>query len=56
MTEDLLVDLAIDAAPQLPPTASILGPTFDPLELADARPLPCSTAPRPGTSPTGATS
>jgi hypothetical protein len=33
-TDDLLVDIALDAAPQRPPTASILGPTFDPVELA----------------------
>jgi hypothetical protein len=33
-TEDLLVDIALDAAPQRPPTASLLGPTFDPVELA----------------------
>lgn len=32
--EDLLIDLALDAPPNLPPTASIAGPTFDPEELA----------------------
>lgn len=32
--EDLLVDLALDAPPNLPPTASVAGPTFDPEELA----------------------
>lgn len=32
--EDLLVDLALDAPPNLPPTGSIAGPTFDPEELA----------------------
>jgi hypothetical protein len=32
--EDLLVDLALDAPPNLPPTASAVGPTFDPEELA----------------------
>jgi hypothetical protein len=32
--EDLLVDLALDGPPNLPPTASIAGPTFDPEELA----------------------
>jgi len=32
--EDLLVDLALDAPPSLPPTASVAGPTFDPEELA----------------------
>lgn len=32
--EDLLVDLAVDAAPGRPPTASFIGPTFAPDELA----------------------
>jgi hypothetical protein len=32
--EDLLVDLALDAPPNLPPMASVAGPTFDPEELA----------------------
>jgi len=32
--EDLLVDLAVDAAPGRPPTASFVGPTFAPDELA----------------------
>ena len=32
--ESLLVDLAVDAAPGRPPTASFIGPTFAPDELA----------------------
>jgi Nucleotidyl transferase AbiEii toxin, Type IV TA system len=32
--EDLIVDLALDAPPGVPPRASFLGPTFDPEELA----------------------
>jgi hypothetical protein len=32
--EELLVDLALDAPPNLPPIASVAGPTFDPEELA----------------------
>jgi len=32
--EALLVDLALDAPPQLPPTVTLLGPTFAPAELA----------------------
>jgi len=32
--EDLLVDLALDSAPGHPPTASFVGPTFAPEELA----------------------
>ena len=32
--EDLVVDLALDAPPSRPPTASIAGPTFGPEELA----------------------
>lgn len=32
--EDLDVDLALDAAPGLPPAASFVGPTFAPAELA----------------------
>lgn len=32
--ETLLVDLALDSPPQLPPVASFLGPTFAPEELA----------------------
>lgn len=32
--EDLLIDLALDAPPGAPPRASVLGPTFDPEELA----------------------
>ena len=32
--EALLVDLALDSPPQLPPTVSFLGPTFAPEELA----------------------
>jgi hypothetical protein len=32
--EDLLVDIALDSAPGRPATASILGPTFAPQELA----------------------
>jgi predicted nucleotidyltransferase component of viral defense system len=33
-TEKLLVDLALDSPPRRPPTASIVGPTFAPEELA----------------------
>lgn len=32
--DDLLVDLALDSPPQLPATASLIGPTFAPKELA----------------------
>ena len=32
--EDLIVDLALEAAPSMPATVSILGPTFAPDELA----------------------
>jgi hypothetical protein len=32
--EDLLIDLALDAPPGAPPQASLIGPTFDPEELA----------------------
>lgn len=32
--ENLLVDVALDAAPSRPPTASVVGPTFDLEELA----------------------
>ena len=32
--EDLLVDLALDSPPGQPPTASFIGPTFAPTELA----------------------
>lgn len=32
--EDLLVDLALDSAPGMSPTASVVGPTFAPEELA----------------------
>lgn len=32
--QDLVVDLALDAPPSLPPTASVAGPTFEPEELA----------------------
>lgn len=32
--DDVIVDLAIDAAAQLPPVVTIVGPTFDPEELA----------------------
>ncbi len=32
--EDLLVDLAVDSAPTLPPTVTVLGPTLAPIELA----------------------
>jgi hypothetical protein len=47
--DDLLVDLALDAPPQQPATASLIGPTFAPEELAGARSWPCSTEPRPAT-------
>ncbi len=33
-TEELLVDLALDAPPNMPPTISVAGPTFAPIELA----------------------
>lgn len=32
--EDLLVDIAVDSPPLGPPTMSIAGPTFEPIELA----------------------
>lgn len=38
-TEDLLIDLAVDAPPSRPATASIAGPTFDPDELAGRKML-----------------
>jgi len=50
--EDLLVDLALDAAPQQAGTASFVGPTFAPEELPHASSSRCSTAPKPATSPT----
>lgn len=31
---ELIVDIALDSPPDLPPTMSILGPTFAPMELA----------------------
>ncbi|MBU6244983.1 MAG: nucleotidyl transferase AbiEii/AbiGii toxin family protein [Actinomycetales bacterium] len=32
--DDLIVDIGLDSPPDLPPTMSILGPTYAPLELA----------------------
>ncbi len=32
--EELLIDLAIDSPPRVPPTVTLLGPTLSPLELA----------------------
>ncbi len=32
--DDLIVDIGLDSPPDLPPTMSILGPTFAPRELA----------------------
>lgn len=32
--DDLIVDIGLDSPPDLPPTMSLLGPTFAPLELA----------------------
>lgn len=32
--EDLLIDLALDSPPAVPPTVTVLGPTLTPLELA----------------------
>lgn len=32
--EDLIVDIGVDAAPQRTPTICLLGPSYDPLELA----------------------
>lgn len=38
-SEDLLVDLALDSPPGRPPTATIIGPTFAPDELAGRKVL-----------------
>jgi hypothetical protein len=35
--EELLVDIAVDPPPGLPPVVSVAGPTYDPEELAGAR-------------------
>ena len=50
--DNLLVDLALDSPPNLPPAASLAGPTFGLEELAGRKLLASSTAPRPATSPT----
>lgn len=49
--EDLLIDLALDAPPNLPPTASIAGPTFDPEELAGRKIIALFDRAEHGTSP-----
>lgn len=49
--EPLLVDIAIDAPPARTPVVSMLGPTFDPEELAGRNSPRCSAEPRRATLP-----
>ena len=49
--DDLLVDLALDSPPEHPATASLIGPTFAPQELAGRKIVALSTGPKLAISP-----